>query len=72
MSDKEQINFTVDADAKETVKKRLDHGVLTERLRTCVKEIAYGTDVTERERLKDKLTQLRNEKRDIEHEINGL
>jgi len=72
MSDKSQINFTVDSDAKDAVKKRLAHGELTERLRTCVKEIAYGTDVTERERLKDKLSALREEKRDIEHKIDVL
>ena len=70
--DKSQTVFTVEREAKERAKKKLNHGELSERLRQTIHEIAYGTEVTERNRLKEKRSDLREEIRDIEREIDDL
>lgn len=70
--DKDQVNFTVDADAKESAKKRLEHGEFSAKLRQRVHELAYGTEVTERKRLQEKRQEKRQNVRDLTHEIEGL
>lgn len=67
-----QATFTVESDAKERAKRKLDYGELSERLRQTVHEIAYGTDVTERKRLKEKRRDLRSEVREVNREIEEL
>jgi len=60
--DMEQINFTVDRNAKELAKDKLDYGELSEELRDTVNEIAYGKEVSKREETERKLAQLREDK----------
>jgi len=67
-----QVNFTVDAEAHERAKRRSEYGELSERLRQTINELAYGTEVTERKRLKEKLEDLRGDKRDVDKEIEDL
>lgn len=69
---KKQVNFNADVDAYEQAKKKTDYGELSEKLRQRVNEIAYGTEVTERKRLREKLNTLRKEKRDIDKKIEDL
>lgn len=64
-----QVGFKANSDAHERAKRRLEHGELSRRLRETVEEIAYGTETTERRRLKEKLDDLRQDKRDVENEI---
>jgi len=72
MSDEKQVNFEVDADAYDQAKRKLEWGGISRVLRERVHEVAYGTETTERKRLKEKLEQLRKEKREVENEIDDL
>lgn len=67
-----QTSFTVDSDALDKAKKKLDHGELSKRLRRAVEEVAYGTETTERARLKEKLETLRSDRREKQQEIENL
>lgn len=67
-----KVTFEVDADAWDTAKDKAEWGEMSERLRKTVEEKAYGTEVTERKRLKEKLENLRQEKREYDTEIDGL
>lgn len=80
MSDgKEQINFTVEADAKGLAKDKLEHGELSTELRETIHRIAYGEEISKRERmhkrladLRDQKDSLRAEKREIEAELEEI
>lgn len=80
MSDRDaQINFTVDGDAKELAKERLDYGELSKILRKRVHEVAFGEEVSKHTRLEQRLRELREEKdelrtkrREIETQIEGV
>jgi len=63
---KTRVGFTVDEEAYGQAQAKLDWGEMSQRLRKAVHEIAYGTETTERRRLKEKLERLRSEKREIE------
>jgi len=70
MSDnKKQVGFEVDSEAWERAKEKAEWGEMTERLRRAVHEKAYGTEVTERKRLRDKRDALRSDVREIENTI---
>lgn len=60
--EKEQINFTVEAGAKDLAKEKLDHGELSTELREKIHQIAYGEEISKRERLHKQLAELRDEK----------
>lgn len=64
-----QVGFEVNADAYEKAKSKLPWGGVSSELRTKVHELAYGTQTTERRRLKDKLEDLRKERREIDNDI---
>lgn len=66
---KKQVGFEVDAEAWEHAKEKAEWGEMTELLRRTVNEKAYGTEVTERKRLREKRDKTRGEIRDIENTI---
>lgn len=75
-NDKAQVHFTIERNAKELAKEKLDHGELSTELRETVNRIAFGEEISKRERahrrlaeLRDKKDDLRNEKRAIEGEL---
>lgn len=74
-----QINFTVDEDAKELAKERLDHGELSNQLRQTIREIAFGEDISKRAKLQDRLDnlkdrrdELKRQKEEIESELDEI
>jgi len=79
MSEREQINFTVDADAKDLAKEKLDHGELSAQLRQTIQQIAFGEEISQRESAKRRLAELReqkdnlrSDKREIETELEDI
>jgi len=79
VSDKAQVNFTVDTDAKELAKQKLNHGELSAQLRKTIQQIAFGEEISEREttkrhlaELREKKDELRAQKRDIESELEDI
>jgi septal ring factor EnvC (AmiA/AmiB activator) len=70
--DKKQVVFLCPREDYETADKKTGHGEMSEELREKVQEIAYGTEVTERKRLREQLEEEREDKRDIEQEIENL
>lgn len=76
---KGQINFTVEQNAKDLAKEKLDYGELSTELRQTIHRIAYGEEISKRERLHKRLAELRDEKdskraevREIQAEIEEL
>ena len=76
---KDQINFTVEKNAKDLAKEKLDHGELSTELRQTIHRLAYGEEISKRERLHKRLAELRDskdelraEKREIEAEIEEI
>lgn len=67
MSDdkKKHTGFKVDEDDWEAAKERCEHGELSEELRRTVQRLAYGSETTKRERVKEELEELREEKREV-------
>lgn len=61
-SDKSQINFTVENDAKELAKEKLEHGELSTELRETIHRIAFGEEISKREQSRKRLAELRDEK----------
>ena len=57
-----QVNFTVEANAKELAKEKLDHGELSTELRETIHRVAYGEEISKRERLHKQLADIRDEK----------
>jgi len=72
MSNDDQINFTIDGDAKELAKNHLEHGELSERLRETVRAIAFGEEVSQHQKLKKRLENLRDTKDDLRAEKREL
>jgi chromosome segregation ATPase len=59
---KAQVNFEVEANAKELAKEKLDHGELSRELRETIHRVAYGEEISKRERMHKQLADLREEK----------
>lgn len=59
---KDQINFTVETNAKDLAKEKLKHGELSTELRETIHRIAYGEEISKRERLHKRLAERREEK----------
>jgi len=72
MSNDKLVNFKADKDTVEIVKQKLEHGEMSDRLRDTLNEIAHGADVAEQTRLKDRLQELRKERREITSDIEAL
>jgi chromosome segregation ATPase len=73
MSDeRKQVNFKVEASAKDLAREKLDHGQLSTELRETIHRIAYGEEISKRERLHKQLADLREEKDSKRAEIREL
>lgn len=72
MTDRKLVNFEVEGQTYEIAKDKLDHGELSEELRTRIHEIAHGTTVTNIERKRDLLTEKRKENRELQQQIRNL
>jgi chromosome segregation ATPase len=70
--DKQMVTFKIDEETYEIAKGKQEHGELSEELRTKLNKIAYGTQTTKREKLREELESLRSDKRDIETQIDQL
>jgi len=66
------VTFKVEEETYEIAKSKLDHGQMSEELRTALNRIAYGTKTTKREQLREELETLRSDKRDLDKEIDEL
>jgi len=74
--DRAQIHVKVSREAKELAKQKLKHGELSQLFRDELRRVAYGDEVSKRERLQRNLEEIREEKdslraekREIEGEI---
>lgn len=67
-----RINFDIDEETREQAKTKLDHGELSERLRDHVRKIAWGEELSERERLQSRLQSLRTERDKTRAQIRRL
>lgn len=67
-----RVGFEAPAETVERVKRKTEWGGMSEKLRERLHEIAYGTEVTERKRLRENLEDLRKDKREVEQEIENL
>lgn len=61
----DQIAFNLPGETKQAAQQDLDHGELSEELRGFVRELAFGEDVSERERLQQRLDSIREEKDEL-------
>jgi len=67
--DRAQIGFEVDKDAKELIKRKLDHGELSDILREEVYAIAYGQEVGRRKKIQKRLEQIEQERIETREEL---
>lgn len=70
--DRQLVTFKVDEETYEIAKGKLQHGELSEELRTRLDQIAYGTQTTKREQLREELQSYREKKRELDNEIGQL
>jgi len=63
------VNFKANSQTVKEAKEKLEHGEMSEELRARLDEIAHGTDVSEENRLMDRLQTLREDRRDAESKI---
>lgn len=66
--DKTQVHFTVDRHAKDLAKEKLEFGELSSILRDEVRRVAFGEEISKRERLQERLNQLREDRDDLRAE----
>ena len=63
------VNFKANSQTVKEAKDKLEHGEMSEELRARLDEIAHGADVSEENRLMDRLQTLREDRRDAESKI---
>jgi len=75
-NDRELVTFEVDKDTKELAKQKLQFGEMSSLLRDELRRVAFGEEVSKRERLRSRVEDLRDQrdslradKREIEAEI---
>lgn len=66
--DRTQVHFTVDRNAKELAKEKLEFGELSNLLRDEVHRVAFGEEISKREQLQERLNQLREERDELRSE----
>lgn len=66
------VNFKAPEETVEAAKDKLQHGEMSEELRHTLKRIAHGADAAEQTRVKDRLKQLRKQRRQLEEDIQSL
>jgi chromosome segregation ATPase len=67
-----QINVRVPERTKELAKNELGHGGLTQLVRKEMERVAHGGDVTEKNRIQDRLEKLRDERQELKTERNQI
>jgi len=72
MTDEKLVNFKADEKLHNAAKQNAEHGELSQRFREVLKELAYGAAATERERVQERLTSLRDQRRDVDADIQRL
>ena len=72
--DKEMVpvNFEAPKEPYERAKEKLEFGEMSEVLRGRINEVAYGAETTRREELRERLHDLRDDKREIDRSIDEL
>lgn len=70
MSDKEMVRVYAEVPkrSKKIAKRKLEHGGLTREIRECIERIAHGAEVSEKQRLKDDLEEMRDERQGLKQE----
>jgi len=66
--DRAQIGFKIDKHAKELAQEKLEFGELSKILRGEVHRVAFGEEISKRERLDQRLQELREEKDELRSE----
>lgn len=69
---KKQVNFKLKAETHQALKSKLEHGELSEELRQYSRQLAFGADVSEEERLLEERRELAKERREIDGDIETL
>lgn len=64
-----QVVFRMDEATVDRAKQKLEHGEMSERLRQTLTAIAHGADAGERERVKGRLQDARQERDELKSEI---
>lgn len=67
-----QVAFNANSETVAEAKAKLDHGEMSEVLRDALERVAHGADVAEEKRLTDRLETLREDRRDLRHERDGI
>lgn len=67
-----RVGFRVEEDTYKVAKSKLEHGEMSDRLRETIVEIAHGADTAEKGRVKANLEEWRDERNDIDAEIQKL
>lgn len=74
--DKQQVAAEVDRETYEAAKKRLDYGGISKLIRESLQAVAYGESYNEKQRVKARLeqereerTELRNKRADIDRQL---
>lgn len=65
---KSQVHFKVDRHAKELAKEKLEFGELSKVLRDEVRRVAFGEEISKRQRLTERLESLREERDELRAE----
>jgi len=67
-----QVIFKADSETVKEAKAKLDHGEMSEILRTALDRVAHGADVAEEARLNDRLKTLREGRRELRQERDNI
>lgn len=70
--EKKLVTFRQEKETVELAKEKLEHGEMSERLRQTLAQIAHGADVAEQSRLKDRVQELRRQRRKKDRQIREL
>jgi predicted nuclease with TOPRIM domain len=70
--DKTRVNAKIDKDVYETAKAKLDHGGISREIRKTFQRIAHGAEVSEREQIKDRRKEWRDDRRELKHERQAI
>lgn len=72
MTERDQIHVKVNRQTKELAKEKLGHGGLSRAVRQTLERIAHGQEVSERQRIEDRLETLRDERQEKRLKRNQL
>jgi len=69
---RKQVGFTVDEATWQSAMDRLEWGEMSERLRDTVVEIAYGADISKRQKVQRRLDEVRDRRNELQSKIDNL